>query len=351
MAADSFQIRQSELYAGYWNDVSSRMQTSSGGIVSCILDDLLTRGVIQGALVSRITSVDGKVNAVTTLAKTREDILQNAGSSYIDTPVLEKIKELKDTPGRFAVVALPCQIRAIRAMTSREPELGKKFSPIIGLFCRGNVNPLFYEDYFKLRGIETSEIDQVKILRGHTSGSVLITMKGGSEKSIPFMSMNTYRLAGVHAKALCSWCSEHMSEEADISVGDIFSKEYKQKPIKYSAFIPRSAESVELISDLIKRGKINCEYVGLEAYKKEFARIERYSDSLAPRYLAAKIAGTKAPKTKPEGKVNFFHVFAWAIYFRNSRLSQSEKGRRRLFSLPSKLISGMAFLIKGLSRL
>lgn len=351
MAASIVQIERSELYAGYWLDDAARAQTSSGGIVSCILVDLLERGIIKGALVSRITSVDGKVRAVTSIAKTKQEILLHGGSSYIDSDVVDKIKELKDLPGRYAVVAIPCQVRAIRALMARDPGLAKKFNPVIGLFCRGNVNAEFYDDFFKKRGLSADNIDQVKILRGHTSGNVNISLKDGGETSIPFMSMNSYRLAGIHAKALCAWCDEHKSEGADISVGDIFSKEFKQKAVKHSSLIPRTEEMAVLMQDLVKRNVVTCEFVGMDKYLSEFAKVERFSSNLAPRYAAAKMAGLHRPRTKPHGKVKLFHVLSWAIFFRNSRLSQSQKGRRFLFSLPPVLVKATAFIIKGLSRL
>jgi coenzyme F420 hydrogenase subunit beta len=351
MAASPVQIQSSELYAGYWLDDPARSQTSSGGIVSCILVDLLERGIIKGALVSRITSVDGKVRALTSLVKTKEDVLLHGGSSYIDSDVVEKMKELKNQPGRIAVVAIPCQVRAIRALMAHDPELAKKFNPVIGLFCRGNVNAEFYDDFFQKRELRPDNIGQVKILRGHTSGNVNISLKDGGETSIPFMAMNSYRLAGIHAKALCAWCDEHKSAGADISVGDIFSTEFKQKAVKHSAFIPRTDEMAALMQDLVNRGVVACEFVGMDKYAREFAKVERFSSNLAPRYPAAKMAGLHRPRTKPLGKVNPFHVLSWAIFFRNSKLSQSENGRRFLFSLPPIIVKATAFIIKGLSRL
>lgn len=324
---------------------------SSGGIVSCILLDLLARGQIDGALVSRITTVAGHMGAVTTLARTREEILQCGGSSYIDTPVLQKFNEIKDTPGRYAVVCLPCQARTLHNQLERNPELREKFPVVIGLFCRGNVTATFYDDYFARIGIDTAQVESVRVKRGHLQGDVIVSLKNGGERTIPFMKINTYRLAGIHPKALCAWCDEHMSASADIAVGDIFTPEFKQRPIKHSAFIPHSPEAVSLLQDLETRGVLTAEFVGMQQYRQAFARIERFSDTLASRYPAARFTGQVVPRQPKPGRSNFFHVLAWIIMFQNKKLSQSEKGRRFLFSLPAPVVQAMAFLAKALSRL
>ena len=344
-------IRRGELYAGYALDETVRAHASSGGVVSGILIDLLERRQIDLALVSRITSHRGRICGVTVPAHGREEILKNAGSSYIDTPVLQKVRELKYFQGRVAVVALPCQVVRLRDRMSREPELQNKISLVIGLFCRGNVTSRFFDEYFARCGIDPREVDSVKVSREHLKGKVRVRLRDGGERNIPFMRMNAYRLVGAYAKPLCAWCDEHVAREADISVGDIFMPEFKRKEIKHSAFIARSEETVALLEDMCARGILTAEYVGIERYRKTFARVERFTDTLASRYPAARLTGLKTPRSRDRGGINPFHFLAWTFIFLNSRISRKRWGRRFLFALPSSSISLMALMVKGLSRL
>jgi len=315
------------------------------------LIDLLERGEINGALVSRLTSQDGRIRAVTTLARTRQEFFQHGGSSYVDTPVLQKMKQVMNEPGRIAVVALPCQARAFQSLLVRDAQLRQKFFPVIGLFCRGNITEKFYEDYFNRLSINQAEVESVRVKRGHLEGDVLIHMRDGSQRVVPFMAINSYRLAGIHPKALCAWCDEHTAEAADIAVGDIFMKQFKQREIKYSAFTAHTPEAKALLQDLEQRRVISAEYVGWEPYKKVFRRVEKFSDTLASRCLAARITGVSSPKPDAKEKTNYFHTLAWLILFQNKKLSDSESGRRFLFTLPAPVISAIAYLVKGLSRL
>lgn len=340
-----------ELYAGYVINPQITPFVSSGGIISGILIELLEKGEIDGAIVSSITSDKGTIKPITSIATTREEILLNAGSSYIDTPVVKTVREAQRIQGRFAVVGLPCQVRALRSMLNRDENLRDKFFPIIGLFCRGNVTPAFYEDYLKSIKVDINNFKKMKISRKYLGGLVEVELKTGDIVRTSFSQMNAYRMVGIHAKPLCSWCDEHRSFEADISVGDIFSKEFRQKENKHSAFIPRNQRIIDLLTEMQINGKIKSELVGIENYQRVFRRTERFSNDLAPRIIAAKILGTNKNHKKPKTKTNPFHVFAWMMYFFFHHLSQSEKGRKFVFSLPSPVIVFFAYLYKGLSRL
>ena len=348
-AMTSLMIEQGEMYAGYACEPSLREVASSGGVVSSILLHLLERGIIDGALVSRITSRDGKVAAVTELAHTREGILACAGSSYVDTPVLKAVQALDEFSGRVAVVLLPCQARALAQLLEKKPALREKVYLSIALFCRGTVDRRFYEDWFRREGIDEAAVASLKIRRSHYTGQVVLHMHDGSERAFPFQRMNGYRLAGVHAKNKCCWCEEHLGAAADISVGDLFMPEYKARPVKHSAFIGRTPRGVETLQGLCDAAALTAEFVGMATYRKTFARIERFSNTLAPRYAAARLAGLKPARAQHEHG-NLFHTLAWTIYFKNCCLSRTERGRRLLYALPSAVISLMALLIKLLSK-
>lgn len=298
-----------------------------------------------------MTSRDGHLRGITTLARTRAEILEHGGSTYVDTPVIETIKQIKNDAKKIAVVTLPCQARILQTQMVRNPELRQKIFLMIGLFCRGNVTEQFYQDYFNRFGINQAEVDSIRVRRKHVKGDIFIKMQNGTSLVIPFMTINSYRIAGIHLKPLCAWCNEHTAKSADIAVGDIFMKEFKKRKIKYSAFVAHTPEASTLLQTLQRRKIITAEYVGWARYKAIFGRIEKFSDTLASRCVAAKIVGLKGPERNKKEKLNPFHVLSWVILFQNKRLSESEPGRRFLFSLPKPVISLIAFLVKGLSRL
>ena len=343
-------IRTGEIYAGYAADEEIRFHASSGGIVSSILIDMLAGGGADGALVSRMTSIDGEIGAETNLVKERGEILLHGGSSYIDTPVLDAAARLHGFGGRAVVVCLPCQARALRKMLYKKPDLEKRIGIIIALFCRGSVEKKFYEDLFAKYGLDRAGVDSIKVRRGHRKGTVTVSYRSGGTGIIPFETMNAYRIAGIHSPRRCLWCDEHMGREADIAVGDIFTYEFKKRGIKHSAIVCWSDRGAQLVDDLKTRGIVEIEYFGMKRYEDQFRGVLEFGDRLGPRFLAAGIAGAGS-RGRPPLFFNLFHTIAWTLVFLNSRMSRSSRGRRFLFGLPSCIVRLEALGIKALSRI
>jgi coenzyme F420 hydrogenase subunit beta len=345
-------VERGELYAGY-AAAAVRDHAASGGIVSAILIGLLRQGVIDGALVSRIESVDNRIVAQTRIACTVEDILRHGGSSYIDTPVLQRIHELQGIEGRYAVVMLPCQVRAFVALARRNPQLRQTFSPVIALFCRGTVSAEFYADYLRRLKIAPETVETIKVKREYVGGSIQIHRRDQSKVEVPFVQMNSYRQAGFHSKRLCAWCTEHLGLEADISVGDIFMPEYRSRPIKHSAFTGHTELGRLCLQTLIDSGEVTAERVGWAKYQQKFAKVEAMSNTLASRFQAARLIGQPHPRTPGAdgGRFNFFHMLAWLLIYSNGRFSRSQWGRKIIYGVPPVLVVLYNLIIKGFSKL
>lgn len=345
---------QQELYAGHTQDAGAQGQVASGGIVSAILIDLLERQVVDGVVVSRIEARDGHIQPVTEIVRSPAEVYRYAGSSYIDTPVLDIVGTLETLPGRYAVVALPCQVRTLQNWLARKPELRERIYAVISLFCRGTVKSEFYDDYLHRVGIAPDEVDTIKVSRSYVRGTVTVHRKGGGNHEIPFMRLNSYRQAGIHAKALCGWCHEHTGNQADISVGDIFMARFNERETKHSAFIGWTERGIEVLRGLCERGAITAEFVGWQTYHQQFAKTEQMSNTLASRYTAARLVGEKRPRHLQEeqaGRFNVAHCLAWMLFFFNGKLSRSATGRKFLYALPSPVVTVMALVIKAFSRL
>jgi coenzyme F420 hydrogenase subunit beta len=345
----AMEIQAQELCAGYAADEAVRAVASSGGIVSALLIHLLGSGH-SGALVSRIAGGQG-IRGITCLARSPREVLDHAGSSYIDTPVAKEAIRLRQEKGPFAVVALPCQVRILRKVMEKDPVLREKLFPIIGLFCRGNVTPSFYDDYLRRIGVRPESVRSIRVRRTHVKGRVVVECHDGTERAVPFLKLNAYRVLGVHARPQCAWCDEHLAAEADISVGDIFLPEYEARAIKHSAFLAHNDRAAGILADMARAGKIVAEHVGMDEYLRRFRKIERFGNRLAPRYVAARLCGLKPPRHGPAGWPNVFHCLAWTSILLHARLSRSRVGRRVIYSLPQPLIVGQALLVKALSRL
>jgi len=347
------EIIQDEMYVGFSKNNSIRENSSSGGVVTGLLTYMLNEKIIDCAIVSRIISKNNKVRGISEIITSTNELLDFAGSSYIDTPVLSAVKKLDGLNVKVAIVALPCQIRVLRQFLGINKKIAEKVVIIIGLFCRGNVTYRFYDDYFKKEKICANNIEKLKIKRGYVQGKIIIDRSDGKHEEMSFKKLNFYRIAGIHAKTSCLLCDEHLAMDSDISVGDIFTPEFKNHSIKHSAIIPRSNIAVDVLKSITNKNQLIIKYFGIAKYLKCFHKIEKFGKNLKNRHIAAKLAGINNSLIKNEYKeqsINPFHILSWALFFLNYKLSKTKSGRIFLFRVPMLYIKANAILIKALSR-
>ena len=340
-----------ELYCGYAKDSAVRETAASGGLVSAILIHLIKNGEIDAAIVSRIGTNGEKLCAISEWAQTRDDILLANGSSYIYTPILKQLRSHAEYK-RIAVVALPCQVRHIRRWVEKSAELRSRVVLTVGLFCRGAPTMRLYEDYLRKHGIDSKTVTSVRVSRSHLGGVLHFDLRGGQTLDTSFFGFNAYRTIGIHTFPGCIRCTEHLAEDADISVGDIYNVEYKQRSIKHSAFLPRTNRGISVLHSMLENDEITCEYFGMARYLREFRKLDAFTGRLKERRIAARIMGIPMSSADhSEARFRPLHVLAWLIYLINYRISLKRWGRCLFFSFPTPVIKLMAIVFKLLSKI
>ncbi len=342
-------LQKGELYCGYITEESIRKMAASGGIVSGILIYLLKNKQIDCALVSRLGNEKGKFSAISEWAETPGEILNAQGSTYAYTPVLKEL--LADHKRkRIAVVALPCQVRQIRKWMEKSPDLKSRIKILIGLFCRGAPMSSLYSQYLLNNGIDPDSISSVKVSRKYIGGTVSFHMNNGNIHHENFLYLNSLRVLGVKSFSGCFHCTEHLSEQADIAVGDIYNQEYNKRPIKHSSIIINNETGRKIIQSMINDKIINHEFFGINKYKNEFKKIERFTRRIKERKYAARIMRLSFPvKEKKEKGFYPFHLFAWILYLTFSRISK-KRHNKIIYLIPKPIIKICAILFKIASK-
>ena len=144
-----------------------------------MLCDLLERGEITGAIV-----LDSHPHAPwrpwPRIARTREEIVHAAQSKYCVTPTNVALKEIDPDADRLAIVALPCQIHALRTLERLGHPAMKGVSLIIGLYCG---NQLYFgatRSFLRRHGVrDLSEVAEIRYRDGLWPGNVRCILKDG----------------------------------------------------------------------------------------------------------------------------------------------------------------------------
>ncbi|MBD3212434.1 MAG: coenzyme F420 hydrogenase [Candidatus Lokiarchaeota archaeon] len=219
---------------GNWQKVCSSQASNEnilynatdGGMVTALLTYLLDNHMIQGAIVSK---EEGILNRVPFFAKSRDQLIQAAGSHYdlshavvelenYDSfvPTITELKHLMDTQiSNIAIVGTPCQIHSIRKMQELSILPAHIIKYTFGLFCNFNFsftieNRKILEEKFHF---SFDTVDHINIKEE------LILHIGDKEKlHIPFENLTNM------IRPACYACKDFSNIYSDISFGGLGSK-------------------------------------------------------------------------------------------------------------------------------
>lgn len=288
---------------GYATEEKIRELGASGGLVSQLLIYMLEKNLIDGAVVLGSSVGKGGWQAEPFVARSVEDIKRAQKSKYTLIPVLQALTEIEKTPGRYAVVALPCHVHAIRNYQAKSRKLAKRISFLIGLYCNVAFEPYVLDDLCEFSGVERSTVVDFGFRHGTWPGGIVAQFADGtSQKVLKLEEMrdefNTLKL--FYTPSRCNTCIDFSAEYADIAVGDPWLKGKDGNLLftdNRTTILTRTELGEEIIHKAEADGYIKTEEIGLQTYMVNFESSSRYKRSFVPKYmLLRKIFGFAVPK-------------------------------------------------------
>jgi len=243
-------------WMGYSADASVCDGAASGGLVSTLLIDLLERGEIDGVIAARTSSGRNGLSFETVLCRTPDEILDCRTSIYSDFNHAAGIIDiLKETSGRFAAVALPCQWTWIGKWMERGRPRAGELVLKIGLWCGHATHRRLADAFLDIKGIGKSRIDRFWYRKGSWRGMTEILMKDGETRRIPFShGYGLFQNLYVDCMGRCLSCEDHFGKDSDISFGDAWLPEMKKRRIKHSMAVALSKEGEAAGERLVSSG-------------------------------------------------------------------------------------------------
>jgi len=220
-----------------------------GGAVTALLSYCMDNGLIDGVIA---TGDVGKPSS--RVVRSKDELLDTAGSKYSAVPVLSAIKDAEDITNA-AVVGLPCHVYGVRktqffpGMMSHGYEVGENgekikvpnIAYVIGLFCTENFNYDKLAKFMEEKGVAISEVTKAAI---HLD-ELVVTTDSGSHG----FDLNDLWNAGCVQDG-CVICRDAVSKLSDISAGFMGSGK------GWTTLMGRTQKGVELIKAAEKAGYI-----------------------------------------------------------------------------------------------
>jgi coenzyme F420-reducing hydrogenase beta subunit len=195
-------------------------QSTTSALIKELLRHLLSSNQIDAVVA--LDHVDG-IEFAARLVTTAEDIDTLPGSIYHNLKQTSALHLLRDTPGRLAIVAIPCQLEGLYAWVKKcEPALRDKITLSIGLLCGWQYSHHSINAMGEYLGYDPSEIADISYRGGGPVGKLTVTTHDGQQYTASRRVDFGYQVAfDRHFNtSRCHVCINHSNFLADIVVGD-----------------------------------------------------------------------------------------------------------------------------------
>lgn len=279
-------------YAGY--SVEHRLTSSSGGIATYTLTELMRRGEIQ-----HVISVKAGPNTAHyqyTISSSIDELASAAKTKYYPVTLADALKDINKLDGKVAIVGVACFIKAIRLAQVYDPIFNDKVGFLIGIIC-GGVKSTFFAEYLASKaGAPVSGFTQPEFrIKDHSSTASDYSYgcldKDDNQLTIKMRKVGDMWGTGLFKANACDYCDDVTTELADLSLGDAWLEPYSSDGRGTSVLVTRS----NLAEDIIKAGIANGELVIDELPEERFLASQQGSFNHRHDGLAYRIKIGKTP--------------------------------------------------------
>ena len=152
--------RYLSIHAGRITDEDRLMGSSSGGLTSWFLGELLDRGLVDGVVhVGRGSGGEGLFGY--TISRSSDALLESRKSMYSSTTLDEVVREVRGDGRTYAVVGVPCFITAMRHLEDEDPALRRQFAWHVGLVCGHLKSQFFAESLAWQAGVRPEDLESI----------------------------------------------------------------------------------------------------------------------------------------------------------------------------------------------
>jgi coenzyme F420 hydrogenase subunit beta len=203
-------------------------KSTSGGLVTALLLDLLEKGEIDGAITiqsDEATLWKGKPS----IARTPESLKSAMKSKYAISPTNVVLSEIRNLPGKYAVVGLPCQIHGIVKAKELDQRIAERVVLTVALFCHAAIEHDAFKIIWESLGEHTNGAKRFVSRIGKHPGTPYLEKADGSLYPVYFGEKTGYRptsieminiLYRLYTPSRCLTCFDATGLFADIAVGD-----------------------------------------------------------------------------------------------------------------------------------
>ncbi|WP_300974806.1 Coenzyme F420 hydrogenase/dehydrogenase, beta subunit C-terminal domain [Sphingomonas sp. LHG3406-1] len=296
-AAQDFHLgRTLGAWIGHVAEGEWRAQGSSGGLTSWVAGELLRTGKVDAVahVVPEAVEETGRFFGYR-LSRSLGELSAGAQSRYYPVDLAAVLREIAATRGRYAIVGVPCFIKAVQLARRADPVLAERITHTLGLFC-GHQKSAHMVDSFAIQldapMREVRAVDYRKKDPGRPANwyRADLALADGSHRAGDWMHLADGDWgAGYWQNPACDWCDDVVAETADISFGDAWIEPHSSDGRGTNVVVVRSPALHAMIESARANGRLALEPCANEmVVKTQAAGFRHRRQGLAYRLTWAK---------------------------------------------------------------
>lgn len=311
--ADPFIGRYETAYVGYVAEQGFRTAGSSGGMVGWVAAELLRRNLVDGVLhVAPVEDPrrDGRLFRYR-ISRSDTEIRGGAGSRYYPIDLAEVLTEVRAVPGRYAVIGVPCFIKAVQLLRREEPLMRDRIAFTLGLFCGHMKSAHFSSSIAWQLGVHADAVKAIeyRLKDPHRPANwytAQLSLADGSTRTRDWWHLADGDWgAGFFQNSACNFCDDVVAETADIAFGDAWMEPYASDGRGTNVVVTRLPVLRDLIAAGIASGALALEPVSAAfVHDTQAAGFRQRREGLAYRLTWARRGIRPKKRVLPERRLN-----------------------------------------------
>ncbi|WP_394554212.1 Coenzyme F420 hydrogenase/dehydrogenase, beta subunit C-terminal domain [Agromyces sp. MMS24-JH15] len=293
--------RYSGLFAGRLVDEARLLGASSGGLTGWVAEQLLVRGDVDAVI--HVATSEDPAKGLFAYRVTDEPATYRSRrkSLYYATTFADVLAGVRGDGRRYAVLGVPCFLKAARLLAEEDEVLGSQLAFFLGLVCGHLKSQAFAEALAWQAGVAPDELATVDFrvkVPGRSSsrydfGAVPVD---GAEVDAPVAGLvgGSWGHAMFQVQA-CDYCDDIFAETADIAFGDAWLPRYKEDWRGMNVIVSRRPEldallreSAELVLDELTLDEVAATQAGNFRHRRVGLSVRLHDDVAAGRPVPVK---------------------------------------------------------------
>lgn len=295
-------------YAGYVKLGEYRERGSSGGMATWLANKLLEQNMVDAIIHVKASNEQNGLLFSYQVSKNADELNEGVKSKYYPIEMSKVIKYVRDNPARYALIGIPCFIKAIRLLSEKDAQIKESIKYTIGLVCGHLKTDMFAKSLAWQMGIKPSRLSAIDFrvkIQGQDACSYGVEARG-TVNGIDVTKMSpTNRLfttdwgKGFFKYEACDYCDDVLAETADVTVGDAWLPKYLKDSMGTNIVIIRNPAIMKLVEQNIQELKLD-ELSIDEVFESQAGGFRHRREGLAYRLYLKEKNGEWRPKKRVE---------------------------------------------------